>query len=221
MNLPDVPVNIIWAATCQAYSTNNGYVKPEDLTHSEEHKGTKANRDLIQFYVVNPDLISEQSIKDGEEVRNYLKGMIFKILAEDKTHDYVKKLINLASDDDLKITINNIAYLASAPQAVVREQIKDDRNRQLRECEDYVGTQGASVQVNFKIINSYYSDKWERWYITAITNDKKLITYSTKNKRIVDPGTVVTATAMVKQHFISPYDKRETTRLSNVRTGIK
>lgn len=221
MNLPDVPVDIIWAAACQAYSTNNGYVKPEDLTFSEDHEGKKANRDLIQFYAVNPDLISEQSIKDGEEVRNYLKGMIFKILAEDKTHDYIKKLINLASNDDLKITINNIAFLASAPQAVVREQIKDDRNRQLRECDGYVGIQGDSVQVNFKIINSYYSDKWERWYVTAITDDKKMITYSTKNKRIIDPGKVVTATAMVKQHFINDYTKHETTRLSNVKTGLE
>ncbi len=219
---PDITVDQIWGASCQALSINNGYLKPEDITYSEEHQGKQANRELIQFYAFNTDKISEQSINDGTEVRNYLKGMLFKMLSEDKVSDYLKKLIKLASDDELKLTDRNIAYIASAPQAVIREQLKDEQFKQVRECDhSYVGLEGDRVQVNFKIIKSYYSDEWERHYITAITSDNKMITYSTKNKRLIGTGSVVTANAIVKQHFIDNYTKHETTRLSNVRTGIK
>lgn len=219
---PDITVDQIWGASCQALSINNGYIKPEDITYSEDHQGKQANRELIQFYAFNTDKISEQSINDGTEVRNYLKGMLFKMLSEDKVSDYLKKLIKLASDDELKLTDRNIAYIASAPQAVIREQLKDEQFKQVRECDhSYVGLQGDKVQVNFKIIKSYYSDEWERHYITAITSDNKMITYSTKNKRLIGTGSVVTANAIVKQHFIDNYTKHETTRLSNVRTGIK
>lgn len=220
--MPDITVDQIWGASCQALSINNGYIKPEDITYSEDHQGKQANRELIQFYAFNTDKISEQSINDGTEVRNYLKGMLFKMLSEDKVSDYLKKLIKLASDDELKLTDRNIAYIASAPQAVIREQLKDEQFKQVRECDhSYVGLQGDKVQVNFKIIKSYYSDEWERHYITAITSDNKMITYSTKNKRLIGTGSVVTANAIVKQHFIDNYTKHETTRLSNVRTGIK
>jgi hypothetical protein len=144
------------------------------------------------------------------------------MLSEDKLHDYFKKLIKLASDDELKLTDKNIAYIASAPHAVIREQLKDEQFRQVRECDhSYVGLEGDKVQVNFKIIKSHYSEEWERHYVTAITSDNKMITYSTKNRRLIGTGSVVTANAIVKQHFIDNYTKHETTRLSNVRTGIK
>lgn len=218
----NLTVELIWGASCQALSINNGYLKPEDITCSEDHQGKQANRELIQFYAFNTDKISEQSIKDGTEVRNYLKSMLFKMLSEDKLHDYFKKLIKLASDDELKLTDKNIAYIASAPHAVIREQLKDEQFRQVRECDhSYVGLEGDKVQVNFKIIKSYYSEEWERHYITAITTDNKMITYSTKNKRLIGVNSVVTANAIVKALFIDQYTKHETTRLSNVRTGIK
>jgi hypothetical protein len=128
----------------------------------------------------------------------------------------------LASDDELKLTDKNIAYIASAPHAVIREQLKDEQFRQVRECDhSYVGLEGDKVQVNFKIIKSHYSEEWERHYVTAITSDKKMITYSTKNRRLIGVNSLVTANAIVKALFIDQYTKHETTRLSNVRTGIK
>jgi hypothetical protein len=220
--MPDITVEQIWGASCQALSINNGYLKPEDITYTEAQQGKQANRELIQFYALNTDKISEQSIKDGIEVRNYLKGMLFKMLFEDKLHDYLKKLIKLASNDELKLSDRNIAYIASAPHAAHREQLKDEQVKQVRDCEhSYVGLEGERVQVNFKIIKSHYSTEWERHYITAITSDNKMITYSTKNEQLIGNGNVVTATARVKQHFIDNYNKHETTRLSNVRTGVK
>jgi hypothetical protein len=217
---PELPVELIWAAACQAMSTNNGYIK--DVKYSEEHQGKKSNRDLVMFYAVNTDKISEQSIKDGIEVRNYLKGMTFKILAEGKIADYFLKLIKLASDDELKLTDFNAAYIASAPKGVIREQLKDEQAKQVRECEhSYVGVEGEQVQVNFKIIKSHYSQEWERHYVTAITTDNKMITYSTINKRLINVGSVVSASAIVKQHFIDKYTKHETTKLTYVKTGLK
>ena len=221
-NFPDIPVELIWGAACQALSVNNGeYIKPEDIMCNDDQLGKQANRELIEFYSFNTDKISEQSIKDGEEIRNYLKGMIFKMLAEELKSDYFIKLIKLATDDELKLKNNNIALIASAPNAVLKEQFKEGQLKQVRDCEPgYVGNLYESVQVNFEIIKSHYSVDWERYYITAITTDNKLITYSTKNKRLIGVGTIVTATANVKAHFIDQYTKHETTKLNNVRTGI-
>ena len=222
--IPDtLTVDQIWGAACQALSTNNGeYIKPEDIMYNDDQLGKQTNRELIEFYALNTDKISEQSIKDGEEIRNYLKGMIFKMLAEELKSDYFIKLIKLATDDELKLKQINIALIASAPNAVLKEQFKEGQLKKVRDCEPgYVGKLYESVQVNFEIIKSHYSVDWERYYITAITTDNKLITYSTKNKRLIGVDTIVTATANVKAHFIDQYTKHETTKLNNVRTGIK
>ena len=225
-NFPDIPVELIWGAACQALSTNNGeYIKPEDVmdkTFVKDELGKQTNRELIEFYAFNTDKISEQSIKDGEEIRNYLKGMLFKMLSEELKSDYFIKLIKLATDDELKLKSSNIGYIASAPNAVIREQFKEGQLKKVKECDPgYVGRLHESVQLNFRIIKSHYSEDWERYYITAITTDNKLITYSTKNRRLIGVDTIVTATANVKAHFIDQYTKHETTKLNNVRTGIK
>jgi hypothetical protein len=177
-NFPNIPVELIWGAACQALSVNNGeYIKPEDIMYNDDQLGKQANRELIEFYSFNTDKISEQSIKDGEEIRNYLKGMIFKMLAEELKSDYFIKLIKLATDDELKLKNNNIALIASAPNAVLKEQFKEGQLKQVRDCEPgYVGKLYESVQVKFEIIKSHYSVDWERYYITAITTDNKLIT---------------------------------------------
>lgn len=222
-----LPTNLtleqVWGAACQALSVNDGtYIKQQDIEFDpEKYTGKLSNQELIRFYAYNTDKISEQSIKDGMEVRAYLNGMMFKILAEEKIGEYFTKLIKLATDENLQLTNKNIHFIASAPSAVIREQLKDEMNREIKRASGgYIGSEGDKVQLNIKVLRSYYSEQWERHYVTGITTNDQVVSFSTKNKRLIVPNSVVSVKAIVSAHKIDEYTKQETTKLTNVRTGI-
>lgn len=222
-----LPTNLtleqVWGAACQALSVNDGvYIKQQDIEFDpEKYTGKLSNQELIRFYAYNTDRINEQSIKDGMEVRAYLNGMMFKILAEEKIGDYFTKLIRLATDENLQLTNKNIHFIASAPSAVIREQLKDEMNKEIKRASGgYIGSEGDKVQLNLKIVRSHYSEQWERHYVTGITTNDQVVSFSTKNKRLIVPNSVVSVKAIVFAHKIDEYTKQETTKLTNVRTGI-
>lgn len=222
-----LPTNLtleqVWGAACQALSVNDGtYIKQQDIEFDpEKYTGKLSNQELIRFYAYNTDKISEQSIKDGMEVRAYLNGMMFKILAEEKIGEYFTKLIKLATDENLQLTNKNIHFIASAPSAVIREQLKDEMNREIKRASGgYIGNEGDKVQLNIKVLRSYYSEQWERHYVTGITTNDQVVSFSTKNKRLIVPNSVVSVKAIVFKHYVDEYTKQETTKLTNVRTGI-
>lgn len=222
-----LPTNLtleqVWGAACQALSVNDGtYIKQQDIEFDpEKYTGKLSNQELIRFYAYNTDKISEQSIKDGMEVRAYLNGMMFKILAEEKIGEYFTKLIKLATDENLQLTNKNIHFIASAPSAVIREQLKDEMNREIKRATGgYIGNEGDKVQLNIKVLRSHYSEQWERHYVTGITTNDQVVSFSTKNKRLIVPNSVVSVKAIVFAHKIDEYTKQETTKLTNVRTGI-
>lgn len=222
-----LPTNLtleqVWGTACQALSVNDGtYIKQQDIEFDpEKYTGKLSNQELIRFYAYNTDKISEQSIKDGMEVRAYLNGMMFKILAEEKIGEYFTKLIKLATDENLQLTNKNIHFIASAPSAVIREQLKDEMNREIKRATGgYIGNEGDKVQLNIKVLRSHYSEQWERHYVTGITTNDQVVSFSTKNKRLIVPNSVVSVKAIVFAHKIDEYTKQETTKLTNVRTGI-
>ena len=216
----------IWGAACQALSTNDGvYVKQVDIDLDPEnlYKGKliQANQELVRFYAYNTDKISEQSIKDGMEIRAYLNGMMFKILAEEKIGDYFTKLVKLATEENLQLTNKNIAYISSAPNAVIREQLKDEMNKEIKQASGgYIGGENDKVQLNIKILRSHYSEEWERHYVTGSTTNDQVVSFSTKNKRLIVPNSVVNVKAIVFKHYKDEYTKQETTKLTHVKTGI-
>jgi hypothetical protein len=212
----------IWGAACQALSVNEGYIKQVDIDlDPEKYTGKVTNQELVRFYAYNTAKITEQSIKDGMEVRNYLHGMTFKILAEEKIGDYFTKLIKLATDENLQLTNKNIAYLASAPGAVIKEQLKDQMNKEIKSASGgYIGSESDKVQLNIKILRSHYSEEWERHYVTGITTNDQVVSFSTKNRRLIAPNSVVSVKAIVLKHYIDEYTKQETTKLTHVKTGI-
>jgi hypothetical protein len=213
----------IWGAACQALSVNEGvYIKQLDIEMDpEKYTGKLTNHELVRFYAYNTDKISEQSIKDGMEIRAYLNGMMFKILAEEKIGDYFTKLVKMATDENLQLTNKNIAYISSAPNAVIREQLKDEMNKEIKQASGgYIGGENDKVQLNIKILRSHYSEEWERHYVTGITTNDQVVSFSTKNKRLIVPNSVVSVKAIVFKHYKDEYTKQETTKLTHVKTGI-
>jgi hypothetical protein len=225
--IDSLPTNLtieqIWGAACEALIVNDGaYIKQIDIEYDpEKYEGKRPNSELVRFYAYNTDRISEQSIKDGMEIRAYLNGLMFKILAEENIGDYLTKLFKLATDEKLQLTNKNIAYICSAPNAVIREQRKDEMNKEIKRANGgYIGRENDKVQLNIKIIRSHYSEQWERHYVTGITTNDQVVSFSTKNRRVISPNTTVSVKAIVFKHYIDEYTKQETTKLTHVKTGI-
>jgi hypothetical protein len=225
--IDSLPTNLtieqIWGAAYQALIVNDGaYIKQIYIEDDpEKYEGKRTNQELVRFYASNTDNISEQSIKDGIEIRAYLNRMMFKILADEKIGDYFTKLFKLATDENLQLTNKNIGYICSAPNAVIREQRKDEMNKEIKTASGgYIGSEKDKVQLNIKILRSHYSEQWERHYVTGITTNNQVVSFSTKNKRLISPNTTVSVKAIVVKHYIDEYTKQETTKLTHVKTAI-
>lgn len=207
----------IWGAACQALSDNEGmYIKE---VPSDSNK--KTNKELVTFYAYNPDRITEQSIQDGIEVCNFLKGLTFKLLTDDRLPSYIKMLMTLASNDELKLTNGNIAYIASAPSVVIKMQVAEAQEKQIKAASGgLIGVEGDRVQLNVKIIKLFYSEKWERFYVTGITTNDQVVSFSTVNRRLTNVGSMVSIKAKVNKHSVCQFTKCPVTKLNFVKTGI-
>ena len=65
----------VWAAACAAQRINGAYLKT-----IEEGKNTETNRQIMDNFIANTDLITEADREQGQAVRTYYKGFTFKIL---------------------------------------------------------------------------------------------------------------------------------------------
>ena len=112
----------VWAAACAAQRINGAYLKIV-----EEGKNTETNRQIMDNFIANTDLITEADREQGELVRTYYKGLTFKILQGKKLNDFDNTAMVIANRDVIESTYD-VAVIASLPscyeRAVKRDTIK-------------------------------------------------------------------------------------------------
>lgn len=182
----------VWAASWQAYVTNNNqYIKVANLT-----EGEKSNRMIVNELLADISQITEASRKASEQMRRYFMGLTFKLI-EGKS---LSPFLQGAYDAACKETITNnfdLAVITSLPATYEKSVKRDDIDRRINFASGgYLGTIGDKVTANIEVIKRVWSQNWNTWYITGITDQDQVLFFAYKKE--MEIGSCVTIQGTVK-----------------------
>ena len=183
----------VWAAACAAQRINGAYLKIV-----EEGKNTETNRQIMDNFIANTDLITEADREQTELVRTYYKGLTFKILQGKKLNDFDNTAMVIANRDVIESTYD-VAVIASLPSCYERAVKRDTINRKLETAGGgLVGRVGQKVKVNVEVVRSNYSQQYGVYFVSGVTTDDQAVFFSYRNG--IEPGKLVIAEGTVKRH---------------------
>jgi hypothetical protein len=182
----------VWAASAQAYSINNGYVKA--IVTGVPNQRT--NRDIVNSILSDPIQIKQEFRDKGLEMRKYYQGLTFKVLQNKYMTPYDQSAMAIASKDSISENYD-IAVITSLPSSYEKKVKRDSVDRIINFADGgFLGNIGDKVTVKIKVLKSVYSASWATYYITGITDDKKVLFFSYKSD--IEFDSCVTITGNVK-----------------------
>jgi hypothetical protein len=172
----------VWGAACQAQRMNGSYVKLSVLTEEDKTSNKLSNRQLIESFMVDSSLITEEDMEQGKKVRAFYQAFTFKILQGKQLNDFDNTAMLIANRD--VITSNyDVAVIASLPSCYergVKRQTVDQRINFARG--GYISTIGAKVAITVEVLKCVYSEKWGTNFVTGINDEDQVVFFAYKNQ---------------------------------------
>jgi hypothetical protein len=192
---PDLNLNAsdVWGAACAAQRINGAYLKT-----IEEGVNTETNRQIINNFLANTDLITEADREQGETIRTYYKGFTFKILQGKKLNEFDNTAMVIANRDVIQ-TNYDLAVIASLPSCYERAAKRDDANRKLQHARGgFVGSIGSKVKINVEVVRSVFSQQWGVFFVSGVTPEDQAVFFSYRES--IPVGKLIIAQGTVKAH---------------------
>ncbi len=188
--------NDVWGASAAAQRINNAYLKsiPVDENY-QPVEGVQTNRQIIDTFLANTDLISQADRDEGENIRTYYKGLTFKILQGIKLNDFDNTAMTIANRDTIE-SMYDVAVIASLPSCYIRAKARDDANARVRDADGgFISSPGNKVTLDIEVVKCIYSRNYNTYFVTGITDKNQAVFFSYKDgmnagKRIKIAGTV-------------------------------
>jgi hypothetical protein len=161
----------VWGLAVAADRINGGYFKEDQWnTSSNAHfRSRQANKLMVKQWLRNNDFTeaTAEDIAKGQEIRNYFNGFLLKQISG-KINDFESQALRIAQMDEFTgRNLLEFAVISCLPSVMVRDQSKNDLARAIRESTQLDGSVGDQVEGPFEIVNSYYSQEYNRYRITA------------------------------------------------------
>lgn len=199
-------VSDVWAAACAAQRVNGGYYKEtqskfNDATGKVEIVKAR-NRDVMIDFLYNPDRLLTDDVEQGEQCRNFLEQDItFRALKGTLT-EFDKSIKAVLSVKDRFYTVSNryeLAVAACLPNSYLRSQQRQTLAERLQACKTLNETVGAKVVLSdVEILECRYSQTYNIFFVTAVTEDNVAVYFSAKEK--FDIGEHLAVQGKVKAH---------------------
>ena len=189
----NLQANDVWSAACAAQRINGSYVK-----YVPDGEQGETNRQIIDNFLNNTDLITEADREQGELVRKYYKGLTFKILQGKKLNDFDNTAMVIANRDVIESNYD-VAVIASLPSCYERGVKRDTDNRRLEHASGgLIGRVGDKVKVNVDVVRSVFSQQWNVYFVSGLTSEDQAVFFS--QKQPINAGKLIIAEGTVKRH---------------------
>ena len=202
----------VWGAACQAQRINGSYVKLSVLTEEDKTSNKLSNRQLIESFMVDSNLITEEDMEQGKKVRAFYQALTFKILQGKHLNDFDNTAMVIANRD--VITSNyDVAVIASLPSCYERglkRQTVDQRVNFARG--GFIGQVGKKVSTSVEVLRSVYSQTYNVNFVTGINSDDQVVFFAYKKE--LDVGKMYDIYGTVKGH------RDNTTQLNRVKVIV-
>jgi hypothetical protein len=200
-------VDNVWGAAVAAQRMNGSYVKetmyktdPEMSSNTVIHK--RRNRDIMADILANPALLTVEDIAQGQECRRFLQNDITFRALKNKLTEFdsaVSKVLAVTDDFDTVKNKYELAVVACLPQSHQRALAREANQARIQQTSgEYIGQVKDKVTVNVEIIRCVFSQNYNTWFATAVTQDNQAVFFSIRES--YDAGTWLTIRGTVKAH---------------------
>ena len=197
-------VDNVWGAAVAAQRINGSYVKA--AMYDYDDNGPKIvkhrNRDIMTDILANPAQLTVEDIAQGQECRKFLQQDItFRALQNRLTEfdSSVSKVLAVEDDFDTDKHKLELAVVACLPQSHARALERQATQERVRQTSgDVIGTPGDKVRLDVEIIKSNFSQQWNTWYATGVTQDNSAVFFAYRQE--LARGAKHTITGTVKAH---------------------
>lgn len=213
------------AASVAAYDLNGGYIKTSEYDYNTNQPlpETKKypNKELVRAYLgldhysvdaPRPPLvkITEQHRLKAEDIRNYSKKAVFKILGRKpqvtafgfdiSTNSYEEQLYQILNQD--KVKIPDIGFVASSPHYFFNGKKRDTLKARLSEIQsNHVGVVGGKISLaSFEVIRNDKSKNFQGNIVQGICEGNLFMYFASKGSEHLKVGDVIHIEGKVKEH---------------------
>jgi hypothetical protein len=195
----------VFAASCAAHRINNGYFK----FVTKENNITETNRQIINRYLNDISLITNEDREQAEAVINYYKGFTFRIL-QGKNLSHFNNSAMLIANKEVISNNYDISLIASLPSSYERGVEQDRNNNKLDFARGgLIGKVGDKLELEIEVLRSVFSHNYCIFFITGLTSDDQVVFFS--YKKGVELGENIKIKGTVKAH------KDNSTQLNRVK----
>ena len=191
-----VDADLMWAAACTAYRLNNGYYKQPELVGDQVVRPT--NRDLVEQALANATLITDTDRAMGADCRRHLASSVTMQALRTELNEWAKVTARVCGLDEITSRYD-MSVITAMPHSYARQLRKESVDARLARCnEGAVGNIGAKIDLNIEVMRSNYSEKFNTWFVSAITDTNYSVFFSYRES--IEPETHVAIRGTVKRH---------------------
>jgi hypothetical protein len=201
------PTELVFAAACAAQRINGEYIKAVKWPDRPTEGDTRQFNRGLMVKLLSPgkctdtgDYITDDDTAHGIEVRKYYQTLTFKILKGKPLTEFESNVLALCNRDEIGSNYD-LAIVASLPSGYARSVNRDTvENRVKFATGGFIGAIGDKVTLNVEILRTFFSQQWNVFFVTALTDDDKALFFSFKNKP--DDGAKLRIKGTVKAHRV-------------------
>jgi hypothetical protein len=196
----------VWGAACYAQRINGTYIKedhwewPSETATAMQLKH-KSNRNIMMDALENPFMITDEDRVAGEACLKFISNdMTFRAL-QNKLTDFDRSVIKITAVTDRffpqshRLELATVACLPNSHQRALKRIEEQDR---LNQAAGYIGAIGDKVTVTLDIVRCVFSQKWNTYYATGITENNETVFFAFREP--LNTGTTLTFRGTVKAH---------------------
>jgi hypothetical protein len=208
----NIPAENVWSAAVAAQRINGAYVKLSVLTEADKTENKLSNRQLVESFMVDPSLITEEDMEQGKKVRAFYQAFTFKILQGKRLNEFDNTAMLLANRDVITGSYD-VAVIASLPSCYERGMKRQTADQRVNFASGgFVGSVGDKVSTTIEVLKSVFSMKWGTHYVTGITSDDQVVFFAYKSELPI--GKMYDIYGTVKAH------RDNTTQLNRVKVIV-
>ena len=202
----------VWGAACQAQRINGSYVKLSVLTEEDKSSNKLSNRQMIETFMVDSSLITEEDMEQGKKVRAFYQAFTFKILQGKHLNEFDNNAMVISNRDVITSTYD-LAVIASLPSCYERGVVRQTVDQRVNfSTGGFIGTVGKKVSTSIEVLRSAFSQTYNVNFITGINSDDQVVFFAYKSD--LEVGKMYDIYGTVKGH------RDNTTQLNRVKVIV-
>jgi hypothetical protein len=193
------PAERVWAAACAAYRINGGYYKYPEVT--DEGRITRpSNRELVRLYLADAcdHFVTASDYEQGRKCRQDLSNASTLAALKNRLTEWGELSARMASLETVT-TDYEVSVITAMPKSWEQNNLREHTDSRLAHCDaDPVGRLNERVELSGEIVRSNYSNRFNTFYTTVITEDNRQVFFAYREQLSV--GQQIRFCGRVKRH---------------------